>query len=93
MLLLSVLLLILANRDLRHPIWSGLFSANRWVLRLVLVLSLLLAMLMFWPALGRMMGTVLPTGSDWFLAGVGALLMLLWLEFLRRVGIRASAAG
>ena len=93
MLLLSVLLLILANRDLRHPIWSGLFSANRWVLRLVLVLSLLLAMLMFWPALGRMMGTMLPTGPDVVLAGVGALLMLLWLELLRRVGIRASAAA
>ncbi|WP_430458094.1 cation-translocating P-type ATPase [Rheinheimera sp.] len=91
MLLLSVFLLILANRDRARPALSGLFSQNRWVVRLALVMILLLGLLMWLRPLGAVMGTITPAGTDFMVAAVGAVLMLLWLELLRRTSAVAPA--
>jgi len=91
MLLLSVFLLILANRDRERPALSGLFSQNRWVVRLALVMTLLLGLLMWLRPLGAVMGTMAPAGADFMVAAVGAGLMLLWLELLRRTRAVAPA--
>ena len=76
MLLLSVFLLILANRDRARPALSGLFSQNRWVMRLALIMILLLGLLMWLRPLGAVMGTMAPAGADFMLAVVGIVLML-----------------
>ena len=91
MLLLSVFLLILANRDRSRPALSGLFSQNRWVMRLALIMTLLLGLLMWLRPLGAVMGTMAPAGTDFMLAAVGTVLMLLWLELLRRTSAVAPA--
>ncbi len=91
MLLLSVFLLILANRDRSRPALSGLFSQNRWVMRLALIMILLLGLLMWLRPLGAVMGTMAPAGADFMVAAVGIVLMLLWLELLRRTSAVAPA--
>ena len=84
-------LLILANRDRARPALSGLFSQNRWVMRLALIMTLLLGLLMWLRPLGAVMGTMAPAGTDFMLAAVGIVLMLLWLELLRRTSALAPA--
>jgi hypothetical protein len=41
--------------------------------------------------LGAVMGTITPAGTDFMVAAVGAVLMLLWLELLRRTSAVAPA--
>ncbi len=84
MLILSVYMLILANRDLSRPALLGLFSANPWVLRTAVLISVLLFAFLFIPQLRTLMGMVIPVGNDFIVACTGLLFMTLWLEIIRR---------
>lgn len=82
-LMLSVMLLILANRDLTRSALGSLAKANPLLGRMVLALGLLLAAVLGLPWLRQVMGLALPG-----LAGLGAgaillALCVLWLELQR----------
>jgi len=87
-LLLSVMLLILANRDLRRPALAGMTRANPWLGRMVLAMGALLAAVLGWPWLRRLMGLEFP-GLAGLAAAAGLLaLCAAWLELVRRAGQR-----
>jgi len=82
-LMLSVMLLILANRDLQRPALRGMTTANPWLWRMVLAMGGLLAVVLGLPWLRRLMGLELP-GLAGVAAGAGLLtLCVIWLEGAR----------
>ncbi|MGD9549424.1 MAG: cation-translocating P-type ATPase [Burkholderiaceae bacterium] len=82
-LVLGVMLLILANRDLAHPPWHGITDPNPWLRRMAGVMALLLLAVLGIPWLRELMGLTLPGTQGW-LAGAALLaLCLAWLELLR----------
>lgn len=87
MLILSVYLLILANRDLTRPAIMGLFSANPWVLKTAGAIILLLLAFLFIPWLRSLMGLVYPIAEDYVVAVSVLFLMALWLEAARRISL------
>ena len=87
-LVLSVLLLILANRDLRRPALMGLADPNPWLRRMGVAVSLVLVAIFSVPWLMQVMGLALP-GASGLAAGVGLLaLCALWLELERQISRR-----
>jgi Ca2+-transporting ATPase len=86
MLVISVYLLILANRDLSRAAIMGLFSKNKWVLRMAAVIAVLLSAFLLIPWLSDLVGMTLPTAKDLVVACIVLGLMLLWLEVIRRIG-------
>jgi Ca2+-transporting ATPase len=92
-LVLSVLLLILANRDLTRPALMGVIAPNPWLWRMTTAVGLLLAAVLGVPWLRHLMGLALPGAAG--LAMVGGLLALcgVWLELVRRFGPRLRTPG
>ena len=90
-LVLSVMLLIMANRDLSRPTLMGLADPNPWLWRMGAAVSLLLLAVFTMPWLLRVMGLALP-GAAGLVAGSGLLaLCALWLEAQRQIGRRLGA--
>ncbi|MBK6388163.1 MAG: cation-translocating P-type ATPase [Rhodoferax sp.] len=84
-LMLGVLLLILANRDLGRPALFGHSGANPWLNRMVVAVGVMVAAVLGIPWLQQVMGTVWP-GVAGLMAGVALLgICSLWLELLRRL--------
>jgi Ca2+-transporting ATPase len=92
-LLLSVMLLILANRDLDQPAILGITRPNPWLAGMGAAMSLLLLAVLGLPWLRRLMGLALPGAAG--LAAAAGLLALcgLWLELVRLTGGRLRAGG
>jgi Ca2+-transporting ATPase len=87
-LVLSVMLLILANRDLTRPALMGVTDPNPWLWRMGAAVSLLLLAVFTVPWLQQVMGLALP-GLAGLAAGAGLLaLCALWLELERQLGGR-----
>ncbi len=84
-LVLSVMLLILANRDLSRPAWYGVTDRNPWLWRMAVAVGLLLVAIAFIPWLRQLMGLVSPSPQG---LAVGLVLLaacIAWLELVRRV--------
>ncbi|ABM38861.1 cation-translocating P-type ATPase [Polaromonas naphthalenivorans] len=85
-LMLSVMLLILANRDLRRSALLGMTNANPLLWRMAVAMFGLLAAVLYLPWLRRLMGLELP-GLAGLAAGAGLLaLCAVWLELVRLAG-------
>ncbi|MCO5111919.1 MAG: cation-translocating P-type ATPase [Burkholderiaceae bacterium] len=85
-LVLSVMLLILANRDLSRPALLGVNVPNPWLWRMAAAMGLLLAAVLGVDWLRNLMGLALPGAAGlWVAAGLLALCMV-WLELVRRLG-------
>ncbi len=87
-LVMGVMLLIFANRDLSRPAWYGVTDRNPWLWRMVVAMVLLLVAMLGLPWLRSLMGLALP-GMGGLAAGAALLaLSLAWLELLRTVNRR-----
>ncbi|TAL99825.1 MAG: cation-translocating P-type ATPase, partial [Pusillimonas sp.] len=85
-LVLGVMLLIWANRDLSHPVWHGITDRNPWLWRMAAAMGLLLAAVLGLPWLRQVMGLALPGAWD-LAAGAGMLVAcVVWLELVRLIG-------
>jgi len=85
-LILGVMLLILANRDLSRPAWHGVTDRNPWLWRMAAAMALLLVAVLGLPWLRTLMGLALP-GAGGLAVGAALLaLCLAWLELLRQAG-------
>lgn len=82
-LVLGVMLLILANRDLAHPPWHGITDPNPWLRRMAGVMALLLLAVLGFPWLRELMGLALPGTQGWLAGATLLALCLAWLELLR----------
>jgi Ca2+-transporting ATPase len=92
-LVLGVMLLILANRDLTRPIVRGLTDPNPWLWRMFAAVGLLLLAVLSVPWLRQVMGLALP-GVGALVAGVGLLAAcIVWLELVRLVGRNKRRTG
>ena len=93
-LVIAVMLLILANRDLHRPAWYGVTDRNPWLWRMVVVVGLLLVAIAAVPWLRQVMGLVRP-GPNGFAVGLVLLAACTaWLELVRRISrFRAAATG
>ena len=85
-LVLSVMLLILANRDLTRPALRGMTAANPWLWRLAAAALLLLVAVLGLPWLRQLMGLALPGAAGLAVAALLLALCGLWLELVRRAG-------
>ena len=85
-LVLGVMLLILANRDLSRPAWHGLSDRNPWLRRMAAGMGLLLAAMLGIPWLRTLMGLELPGTEGLAVAAVLVGLCLAWLELVRQLG-------
>ncbi|MDR3455113.1 MAG: cation-translocating P-type ATPase [Rhodoferax sp.] len=86
-LVLGVMLLILANRDLSRPAWHGVTDRNPWLWRMAAAMALLLVAVLGLPWLRQVMGLALP-GVGELAAGAGMLAAcVVWLELVRRFRI------
>ena len=91
-LVLGVMLLILANRDLSRPALMGVTDPNPWLWRMAAAMALLLAAVLGVPVLRDLMGLALP-GMPGLATGVGLVaLCLVWLEAVRQVQQRWRSA-
>ena len=82
-LVLCVMLLTLANRDLSRPALLGVTSLNPWLWRMAAAMGLLLAAVLGMAWLRNLMGMALPGAAGlWVAAGLLALCMV-WLELVR----------
>ena len=91
-LVVSVVLLILANRDLSRPAWFGVTDRNPWLWRMVVVVGLLLIAIASVPWLRQVMGLASPTPKG---LAVGLVLLAActaWLEWVRRISRSRIAA-
>jgi Ca2+-transporting ATPase len=87
-LVMGVMLLIFANRDLSRPAWYGVTDRNPWLWRMVVAMVLLLVAMLGLPWLRSLMGLALP-GMGGLAAGAALLaLSLAWLELLRTANRR-----
>ena len=91
-LVLGVMLLILANRDLSRPALMGVTDPNPWLWRMAAAMALLLTAVLGVPVLRDLMGLALP-GMPGLATGVGLVaLCLVWLEAVRQVQQRWRSA-
>ena len=82
-LVLSVMLLILANRDSSRTALAGVSDPNPWLRRMAVAVALLLAAVLGLPWLRQIMGLALP-GAAGLAAGLGLLAaFVIWLEMVR----------
>ncbi len=87
-LVLSVWLLILANRDPKRTALAGVTDPNPWLARMAGAIALLLLLVFAIPWLSSLMGLVVP-GSAGLPTALGMLaLCVVWLELIRRTGGR-----
>ena len=94
-LVLCVLLLILANRDLSRPALLGVTDPNPWLWRIAAAMGVLLAAVMGIAWLRNLMGLALPGAQGAVVAGCLLALCLVWLELVRLAGRhqRHTASG
>ncbi|MDD2845812.1 MAG: cation-translocating P-type ATPase [Rhodoferax sp.] len=85
-LVLGVMLLIWANRDLSRPAWYGLTDRNPWLWRMAVGMGLLLWAMLGVAWLRTLMGLELPGPQGLAVAAVLVVLCLAWLELLRQLG-------
>ncbi|SDZ75143.1 MULTISPECIES: cation-translocating P-type ATPase [Acidovorax] len=85
-LVLCVMLLILANRDLSRPALLGITRPNPWLWRIAAAMALLLAAVLGIPGLRALMGLALPGAQGVAVAACLLALCLVWLELVRRAG-------
>ncbi|MEO8463923.1 MAG: cation-translocating P-type ATPase [Gammaproteobacteria bacterium] len=91
-LVVGVMLLILANRDLTRPAFGGLRGQNPWLLRMALAIGALLAAVLGIEFLRGIMQIAMPDATGLAL-GAGLLVAFAaWLEIVRRLrpAVRAS---
>ena len=89
-LLLSVMLLILANRDLSRPALLGITRPNPWLAGMGAAMSLLLLAVLGLPWLRKLMGLALPGAAGLAAGAVLLALCGLWLEGVRLVSQRGG---
>ena len=87
-LVLGVMLLIWANRDLSRPAWFGVTDRNPWLWGMAAGMGLLLLAVLGIPWLRALMGLELPGYQGLAAAAVLIALCLAWLELVRTVGQR-----
>ena len=87
-LVLGVMLLIWANRDLSRPAWFGITDRNPWLWGMAAGMALLLLSVLGIPWLRALMGLEWPGPQGLAVAGVLLALCLAWLELVRTVGRR-----
>ena len=87
-LVLGVMLLIWANRDLSRPAWFAITDRNPWLWRMAGGMGLLLVAVLGIPWLRTLMGLELPGSQGFIVAAVLITLCLAWLELVRKVGQR-----
>ena len=94
-LVLCVLLLILANRDLSRPALLGVTDPNPWLWRMAAAMGVLLTAVMGIAWLRHLMGLALPGAQGAVVAGCLLALCLVWLELVRLAGRhqRHTASG
>ena len=94
-LVLCVLLLILANRDLSRPALLGVTDPNPWLWRIAAAMVVVLAAVMGIAWLRNLMGLALPGAQGAVVAGCLLALCLVWLELVRLAGRhqRHTASG
>lgn len=85
-LVLGVMLLIWANRDLSRPAWFGITDRNPWLWTMAAGMGLLLLAVLGIPWLRALMGLELPGRPGLAVAAVLIALCLAWLELVRTVG-------
>ena len=85
-LVLGVMLLIWANRDLSRPAWFGITDRNPWLWGMAAGMGLLLLAVLGVPWLRALMGLELPGRQGLAVAAVLIALCLAWLELVRTVG-------
>ena len=85
----SVMLLILANRDLSRPALRGLTPPNPWLGRIAAAMLVLLTAVLAMAWLRALMGLALPAAEGLLVASGLLALCLAWLELVRRAGRRA----
>ncbi|MDX9914189.1 MAG: cation-translocating P-type ATPase, partial [Candidatus Moranbacteria bacterium] len=91
-LILGVMLLILANRDLSRPAWHGVTDRNPWLWRMAAAVALLLVAVLGLPWLRTLMGLALPGAVGLAVGTVLLALSLAWLELVRIVSRRWPSA-
>ena len=87
-LVLCVMLLILANRDLSRPTLLGVTRPNPWLWRIAAAMLVLLVAVLGIPWLRALMGLALPGPQGMVVAAGLLVLCLAWLELLRLAGPR-----
>ena len=87
-LVLGVMLLIWANRDLSRPAWFGVTDRNPWLWTMAAGMGLLLLAVLGIPWLRTLMGMELPGRQGLAVAAVLIGLCMVWLELVRTVGQR-----
>ncbi len=87
-LVLGVMLLIWANRDLSRPAWFGVTDRNPWLWGMAAGMAVLLLAVLGIPWLRALMGLELPGYQGLAAAAVLIALCLAWLELVRTVGQR-----
>jgi len=87
-LVLGVMMLIWANRDLSRPAWFGVTDRNPWLWGMAAGMGLLLLAVLGIPWLRALMGLELPGYQGLAAAAVLIALCLAWLELVRTVGQR-----
>ena len=94
-LVLCVLLLILANRDLSRPVLLGVTDPNPWLWRIGAAMVVLLTAVLGIGWLRHLMGLALPGAQGAVVAGCLLALCLVWLELVRLAGRhqRHTASG
>lgn len=87
-LLLSVWLLILANRNQQQSIFSGLMAQNVWFRRLSFTLALILVLGFSVPLFRDVLKIVILTPFEWLMLTCVLIVCVIWLEILRRLSLR-----
>ena len=85
-LVLGVMLLIWANRDLTRPAWFGITDHNPWLWRMASGMALLLVFVLGTPWMRGIMRLEWPGGQGLGVAAVLVAICLIWLELVRRAG-------
>ncbi|NMM75319.1 ATPase [Acidovorax sp. SRB_14] len=91
-LVLGVMLLILANRDLSRPAWHGVTDRNPWLWRMAAAMALLLVAVLGLPWLRTLMGLALPGPGGLAVGGALLALSLAWLELVRALTGRSAGS-
>jgi P-type Ca2+ transporter type 2C len=84
-LVLGVFLLVLANRDLRRPLYASLRFDNPWLGRMVLGVALMFGLIFGVPWMRQVMGFSFPPPVAFLNVGLTLLGAVAWTELLRRV--------
>lgn len=92
LLLCSVYLLILSNRDLSRPLGWPRSRVNRWLWPMTWSFAALLGLMLATPWLRQVLGLQLPSGLELAMAGAVVVVLLLWLELVRHLAQRPAAA-